>query len=67
MTEREIRLGGPLFRSESPALFPFLRRRKEVLQERLRGLLSASVPDKSEICLLQEDLAFLDTFPDIRS
>ena len=37
MTEQEIRLGRPLFRSESPVLIPFLRRRREVRQEHLRG------------------------------
>ncbi len=66
MTEQEIRLGSPLFRSESPALLPFLQRRKEVLEEHLCGLLSASAPDESEIRVLQEDLGFYNGFLDTR-
>ena len=62
MTEREIRLGGPLFRSESPVLIPFLHRRREVLQEHIQGLLSASSPDVSEIRILREDLEYYDSF-----
>ena len=61
-SEREIRLGGPLFRSGSPMLLPFLRRRRDVLQEKLRGLCSASVRDEEQIRLAQEDLAFYDSF-----
>ena len=60
MTEREIRLGGPLFNSDSPVLRPFLKRRRDVLQERILGLVSASVPDPAQIRLLEEDLAFYD-------
>ena len=67
MTEQEIRLGRPLFRSESPVLIPFLRRRREVLQEHLRGLLSASFPDESEIRILRQDLDFYDSFLGSRS
>ena len=62
MTDREIRLGGPLFRSSSPVLVPFLRRRREVLLEHLRGLSSAAVPDESALALLREDIAFYDSF-----
>ena len=62
MTEQEIRLGGPLFRSESPVLVPFLCRRREVLQEHLRGILSAAVPDESKIRILRQDLDFFDNF-----
>ena len=62
MTAREIRLGGPLFRSESPVLLPFLQRRKEVLQARLKGLYSAASPDSGEISLLQADLDYYDSF-----
>ena len=62
MTEREIRLGGPLFQSESPILQPFLLRRKEVLQARLEGLRSAASPDSGEISLLQADLDYYDSF-----
>ena len=58
MTAQEIRLGGPLFQSGSPVLIPFLRRRTEVLQARLKGLLSASVRDEEEIRNLHEDLHF---------
>ena len=62
LTEQEIRLGGPLFRSQSPLLKPFVERRREVLQERLRGLCSASAPNEYEISVLREDLAFYDAF-----
>ena len=55
MTDREIRLGGPLFRSSSPVLIPFL-------QERLSGLLSASGPDEPQIEMLRSDLRFYDGF-----
>ena len=58
MTDREIRLGGPLFRSESPVLKPFLERRVQVMQDHLRGLLSASITDKPEIQLLRDDIDF---------
>ena len=67
MTEQEIRLGRPLFRSESPVLIPFLQWRREVLQEHLRGLLSASFPDESEIRILRQDLDFYDNFLGSRS
>ena len=67
MTGREIRLGGPLFFSGSPVLLPFLRRRRDVLQARLNGLLSASVPDAAEIRVLREDLDFLNAFLSSRS
>ena len=60
MTDREIRLGGPLFRSASPVLIPFLRRRRDVLQEKLQGLCSASCPDRKQISLLTEDIGFLE-------
>ena len=67
MTDREIRLGGPLFCSGSPVLIPFLRRRRDVLQARLNGLLSASVPGATEIRVLREDLDFLNAFLSSRS
>lgn len=60
MSGRELRLGGPLLRSESPVLVPFLLRRREVLQARLRGLLSASLPNLPAISQLREDLSFLE-------
>ena len=58
MTPREIRLGGPLFDSASGQLIPYLRRRRDVLQEKLNGLRSAGMPDKEQIALLREDIAF---------
>ena len=67
MSDREIRLGGPLFRSGSPVLVPFVQRRRDVLRARLAGLLSAAVPDASEIRVLREDLDFLDSFLASRS
>ena len=62
MTDREIRLGGPLFSSESEMLVPFLRRRKEVLKERLKGVSSATAPNESELLLLKSDLGFYERF-----
>ena len=62
LSEQEIRLGGPLFRSESPVLIPFLRRRKEVLEEHLNGLRRAASPDTSQITQLEKDISFYDTF-----
>ncbi len=62
LTEQQIRLGGPLFSSQSPFLRPFIERRREVLRARLRGLCSASSPDEREISVLRQDLAFYDSF-----
>ena len=62
VSDREIRLGGPLYRSESPVLLPFLRRRAEVLQAHLVGLYSAAARSESEIRALEEDLGFLQGF-----
>lgn len=62
MTDQEIRLGGPLFHSESEVLVPFLHRRKEVLEERLRGISFASSPDQSELLLLKSDLNFYENY-----
>ncbi len=62
MTDREIRLGGPLFRSGSPVLVPFLFRRREVLRERIKGLEAASSPDESGLRALREDLDFYNEF-----
>ncbi len=62
MTDQEIRLGGPLFHSESEVLVPFLHRRKEVLEERLHGISSASSPDQSELLLLKSDLDFYENY-----
>ena len=66
VSEREIRTGGPLFTSDSPVLIPYLQRRKEVLQDRLRGLLSSSISDAAEISVLREDLDFYNHFLESR-
>ena len=58
MTPREIRLGGPLFDSASGQLIPWLTRRRDVLAESLRGLLSAETPDEELIAQVREDIAF---------
>ena len=58
MSAREIRLGGPLFASSSDQLNPYLFRRVEVLEARLRGLLSAGGQREDEIRLLREDISF---------
>ena len=60
MSGREIRLGGPLFRSASPVLVPFLCRRKDILSRRLSGLLAASAPDHDSIRMLQGDIQYLE-------
>ena len=62
LSEREIRLGGPLFRSGSPALLPYLRRRREVLRVSLEGLRAAAAPDHAQIQQLESDCAFYDDF-----
>ena len=62
MTPREIRLGGPLFDSASDQLIPYLRRRRDVLQEKLNGLLSAGTLDEEQIALLREDIAFYSEY-----
>jgi len=58
MTPREIRLGGPLFSSASDQLIPWLIRRRDVLQDKLRGLVSAEVPDRELIAQVREDVDF---------
>ena len=55
-------MGGPLFRSESDMLKPFLQRRRDVRQERIHGLCLASAPDKAQILLLQEDLRIYEEY-----
>jgi len=62
VTPREIRLGGPLFESSSDQLIPYLSRRLEVLEEKLRGLLSAAGPDSGLIAQVREDIAFYHNF-----
>ena len=56
LTEREIRLGGPLYQSRSPTLIPFLRRWEQITRERLEGLLSAKDTDPARLDELREDL-----------
>lgn len=58
VSDREIRLGGPLFDSASPQLVPYLVRRRSVLEEKLSGLLAAREPDASLIARLRDDIAF---------
>ena len=60
MPERVRRLGGPLFSSASPQLLPYLSRRREVLADGLRGLLSASRPDEALIDRVRGDIAYYD-------
>ena len=61
MSPREIRLGSPLFNSGSDQLIPYLTRRRDVLQEKLTGLLTAEEPDDSLIAQVREDIAFYDS------
>ena len=56
VTPREIRLGGPLFDSRSDQLIPYLKRRKEVLENSLLGLISAEMPDRALIEQVREDI-----------
>ena len=58
MTPREIRLGSALFASGSDQLLPYLTRRRDVLREKLDGLLSAGTPDDALISQLRGDIAF---------
>ena len=58
MSSREMRLGGPLFDSSSDQLVPYLIRRREVLSDKLRGLISAGSPDRPLIAQVREDIAF---------
>ena len=60
LTPRQVRMGVRLADSGSPLLPGFLARRREVLGERLRGLETASSPDREELRLLREDLAEYD-------
>lgn len=62
LSPRELRLGGPLFESASPQLIPYLTRRREVLQDKLRGLVSADKPEDALIAQVREDIAFYDGF-----
>ena len=60
LTPRQVRMGVRLADSGSPLLPGFLARRREVLGERVRGLETASSPDREELRLLREDLAEYD-------
>ena len=62
MTEKELRLGGPLFESASDQLIPYLKRRREVLENSLKGLLSAESPDRVLIGQVHEDICAYDDF-----
>lgn len=62
ISPREIRLGGPLFSSSSDQLIPYLTRRREVLEARLKGLLQAGSPDEPLITWLREDIAFYTAY-----
>lgn len=62
VTEQQIRLGGPLFDSASDQLIPYLSRRCDVLEDKLRGLLSAGTPDTEMISQIQQDIAFYHDF-----
>jgi len=62
MTDREIRLGGPLFESPSDQLIPYLMRRREVLLEKLHGLLSADCPDPERIGQVRADVEIYDEY-----
>ena len=55
-TQKQIRIGGPLFDSGSDQLIPSLKRRREVLECSLRGLLSAGSPDSAMIAQLRGDI-----------
>ena len=62
VTLREIRLGGPLFDSGSEQLFPYVKRRRDVLENSLRGLLSAEKPDHALIAQVRDDIDAYDDF-----
>ena len=61
LSPREIRLGGPLFDSASDQLIPFLIRRRDVLDEKLQGLLTAEKQEESLINQVREDIAFYES------
>ena len=62
VTPREVRLGGPLFDSASEQLIPYLKRRRDVLENSLRGLLSAEKPDLPLISSVREDIDAYNDF-----
>ena len=61
LSTREIRLGGPLFDSASDQLIPYLIRRRDVLDEKLQGLLTAEKQEESLINQVREDIAFYES------
>ena len=61
LSPREIRLGGPLFDSASDQLIPYLIRRRDVLDDKLQGLLTAEKQDESLINQVREDIAFYES------
>lgn len=56
LTDRELRLGKPLFESASPLLKPYLTRRVQVLEAKLKGIRGASGAASPESELLEADL-----------
>ena len=62
VTQQQLRLGGPLFDSSSDQLIPYLIRRREVLEESLRGLLTAEVQDQALITQIRGDIAAYQDF-----
>ena len=61
LSPREIRLGGPLFDSASDQLIPYLIRRRDVLDDKLQGLLTAEKQEESLINQVREDIAFYES------
>ena len=61
LSPQEIRLGGPLFDSASDQLIPYLIRRRNVLDEKLQGLLTAEKQNESLINQVREDIAFYES------
>ena len=62
VTDMELRLGGPLFDSDSDQLIPWVKRRREVLAAGLTGLLRADHPDEAQIAQVQSDIETYDNF-----
>ncbi len=58
LSGRQIRLGARLFESDAPLLLPYLRHRREVLEDHLKGLETAKLPDPEDMRLVREDIAF---------
>ena len=62
VSPRELRLGGPLFDSSSDQLIPWVKRRRDVLLDSLRGLESADTPDRARIAQVREDIRAYEDF-----